>query len=178
MGRQVSLPPKSPAIALNTRGGWVRARRHCVGAEGRRFVDTLTCYEEFAERYDQWEEFETVTRAEQKVLLSLIEDAAATDVLDIGCGTGRYAKRFEDLRARVVGVDISRKMIQVAKTKTREVSYVVADGSQLVFKAAGGREEVVHRERELLKRELPSHGGATHPGNVAVQSAIGGKNLV
>ena len=100
-------------------------------AEESKIVDTLTCYEEFAEDYDQWDEFKTVTQAEEKILLSLIEDATAADVLDVGCGTGRYAKRFEDLGASVVGIDVSRKMIQVANTKTRKSSYIVADGSHL-----------------------------------------------
>ena len=100
------------------------------GGESR-IVDTLTCYEESAEDYDQWEEFKIVTQAEEKVLLSLVEDLEETDVLDIGCGTGRYAKRLEDLGVRVVGMDVSRKMIQVAKAKTRKSSYVVADGSHL-----------------------------------------------
>ena len=96
-----------------------------------RIVDALTCYEELAEDYDQWEEFRTATQAEEKVLLSLIGELETADILDVGCGTGRYAKRFEDLRAQVVGVDISRKMIRVAKTKTRAVSFIIADASHL-----------------------------------------------
>ena len=103
------------------------------GGESR-IVDTLTCYEEFAEDYDQWEEFKIVTQAEEKAVLSLVEDLEETDILDAGCGTGRYAKRFEDCGARVVGVDISRRMIQVAKTKTRTASYIVADASHLPLK--------------------------------------------
>jgi len=97
-------------------------------------VDTLTCYEEIAEDYDEWKEFEIVTQAEEKVLLSLIGDVEAEDILDVGCGTGRYAKRFEDLGARIVGIDVSIKMIHVAKSKTRMASYVVADASHLPFK--------------------------------------------
>ena len=65
------------------------------------------------------------------MLLSLIGELEAADVLDVDCGTGRYANRFEDLGAQVVGVDISRKMIRVAKTKTRAVSCIVADASHL-----------------------------------------------
>ncbi len=99
-----------------------------------KIVDTLMCYEEFAEDYDQWEEFKIVTQAEEKVLLSLIRDVEAKDILDVGCGTGRYTKRFEDLGARVVGIDFSRKMIRIAKAKTKMASYVVADASHLPFK--------------------------------------------
>jgi len=97
-------------------------------------VDTLTCYEEIAEDYDQWKEFKIVTQAEEKVLLSLMGDAGAQQILDVGCGTGRYAKRFEDLGAHIVGIDVSIKMIRIAKTKTKMTSYIVADASHLPFK--------------------------------------------
>jgi len=105
-----------------------------VRAEESKIVDAPTCYEEFAEDYDQWKEFQIVTQAEEKALLSLLGDLEETNILGAGCGTGRYAKRFEDCGARVVGVDISKKMIQVAKTKTRTVSYIVADASHLPLK--------------------------------------------
>jgi predicted TPR repeat methyltransferase len=81
----------------------------------RRIVDTLTCYQEIAEGYDQLGEFKIVARAEEKVLLSLVGDAKTHRILDVGCGTGRYAKLLEDLGAHRVGVDISEKMIHTAK---------------------------------------------------------------
>lgn len=99
-----------------------------------KIVDTLTCYEEFAEDYDRWEEFKTVTQAEERALLSLVGDMRGQDILDVGCGTGRYAKRFEDLQANVVGIDFSKKMIYRAKTKTKTTSYIVADALHLPFK--------------------------------------------
>ena len=96
-------------------------------------VDTLTCYQGIAEDYDQLKEFKIVAQAEEKVLLSLIGDVRAQVILDVGCGTGRYAKRFEDLGARIVGIDVSKRMIRIAKTKTRLASYIVADASHLPF---------------------------------------------
>jgi len=96
-------------------------------------VDTLTCYEEIAQEYDQWEELKKVSQAEEKVLLSLMSNVEVWEILDVGCGTGRYAKRFEDLGAHVVGIDISKKMIHIAKTKTKMALYVVADASHLPF---------------------------------------------
>jgi len=105
-----------------------------MGTKDNRFVNTLTCYEEFAEDYDAWEEIKTVTQTEEKVLSRLMDVVKAQDILDVGCGTGRYTKLFEDLGAHIVGMDLSRKMILIAKTKTKMTSYIVADASHLPFK--------------------------------------------
>ena len=97
----------------------------------RRIVDTLTCYQEIAEDYDQLEDFKIVAQAEEKALLSLIGDVKTQGILDVGCGTGRYTKALEDVGARMVGVDISEKMIHIAKTRTEIASYIVADALHL-----------------------------------------------
>jgi len=100
----------------------------------RRIVDTLTCYQEIAEDYDQLEEFKIVAQAEEEALLSSIGDVKTQGILDVGCGTGRYTRALEDVGARMVGVDICEKMIHIAKTKTEIGSYIVADALHLPFK--------------------------------------------
>jgi ubiquinone/menaquinone biosynthesis C-methylase UbiE len=99
-----------------------------------RIADTFTCYEEIAEDYDQLKESKIGAQAEQRVLLSLKGDVKTQAILDVGCGTGRYTKLLEDLGARMVGIDISKKMIHMAKTKTKLASYIVADASHLPFR--------------------------------------------
>jgi 2-polyprenyl-3-methyl-5-hydroxy-6-metoxy-1,4-benzoquinol methylase len=40
-------------------------------------------------------------------------------VLDVGCGSGRYAEAFAQLEVkRIVGIDLSETMIELAKTRT------------------------------------------------------------
>ncbi|MDB5258851.1 MAG: hypothetical protein JWO73_59 [Candidatus Taylorbacteria bacterium] len=60
------------------------------------------------------------------------------DILDLGCGDGRYAMHLKELGARSVeGIDISEKMIEIAfqnKEKTSGVDFHVADGRKLPFK--------------------------------------------
>lgn len=93
-------------------------------AEGK-IVNTLTCYEEIADGYDRWKPIKEVYQAEERVLLSLVSDVKQRKILDVGCGTGRYTKRFENLESSVVGIDISSKMIRQAKAKTKRASLVL-----------------------------------------------------
>lgn len=70
---------------------------------------------------------------------SIINGAAFNDsalVLELGCGTGEYTKEFEKENVTLIAMDISPKMAKVARTKTSQrVHYVVADASNLPFKA-------------------------------------------
>ena len=105
-----------------------------MGTMDSKIADTFTCYEEIAEDCDQLKEFKIVAQAEERVLLSLVGDVKTQAILDVGCGTGRYAKLLEDLGARMFGIDFSRKMIHIAKTITEIACYIVADASHLPFK--------------------------------------------
>ncbi len=53
-------------------------------------------------------------------VLELLGDAAGKDVLDAGCGTGRYALRLAQAGARVYGLDACEEMLAVARRKAAE----------------------------------------------------------
>ena len=58
---------------------------------------------------------------EKPAILSLLPDLKGKSVLDLGCGHGRHCLTYLTLGAkRVVGVDISEKMINVAKSNIKE----------------------------------------------------------
>ena len=59
-------------------------------------------------------------------------------LLDVGCGTGRFARRLSALGVDYTGVDASSAMISMAKRATPELAerFSIADGHQLPF--AGG----------------------------------------
>jgi ubiquinone/menaquinone biosynthesis C-methylase UbiE len=42
-------------------------------------------------------------------------------ILDVGCGTGELSVLFSEMGHRVTGIDISRKMLKVAKTKAEAI---------------------------------------------------------
>ena len=54
-------------------------------------------------------------------LLSMMPDLKGKRVLDLGCGYGEHCKLFVDRGAeRVVGIDISKKMLEIAKTENSD----------------------------------------------------------
>lgn len=61
-------------------------------------------------------------------LLSLLPDMRGKKVLDLGCGFGDHCKLFVEMGAeKVVGLDISQKMIEVAKIENSspKIDYVI-----------------------------------------------------
>ncbi|MFH8086635.1 MAG: class I SAM-dependent methyltransferase [Candidatus Aenigmatarchaeota archaeon] len=57
---------------------------------------------------------------EEKPLLKIIGNVSGKKVLDVGCGTGRIALKLLKKGAKVYGIDISEKMLEKAKNKTKK----------------------------------------------------------
>ena len=73
-------------------------------------------------------------RAMARVLVVLVDELHGKRVLEIGVGTGRYAVPLQKSGIRVVGVDISRKMVEIGLAKgLRDV--IFADAARLPFKS-------------------------------------------
>ena len=47
-------------------------------------------------------------------------DPNASSIIDIGCGTGLHDIEFAKLKYNVVGIDISKEMIEIAKNRTKD----------------------------------------------------------
>lgn len=63
-------------------------------------------------------------------------------VLDLGCGYGENCAEFKRLGAsRVVGIDISEKMLEVAKRENKKIEFIRADMSDI--SCVDGRFDVV-----------------------------------
>ncbi|MBS0169607.1 MAG: class I SAM-dependent methyltransferase [Nitrospira sp.] len=78
------------------------------------FLSTQSAYDEWAEEYD--DEDPTVL-LDQPFLLSMLQPFAGCWILDLGCGTGRYL-RLASQEAAVVGLDLSRGMLERARRQT------------------------------------------------------------
>ena len=81
---------------------------------------------------------------EKPALFSLCPDLSGKRVLDLGCGYGENCREFLNLGAsHVTGLDLSEKMLQIAKTEARskQISFVRMSMSDL--SALGGTFDVV-----------------------------------
>ena len=93
-----------------------------------------TDYDAIAEQYKRSKLTPWRTCIEQYTLLELLGDLCGKSVLDLACGEGYYSRIFKHLGAsRVVGLDLSTKMIELARASEAEASlgveYAVGDAT-------------------------------------------------
>lgn len=93
-------------------------------------------YDSVGSRYEQFKNTATLPIPERHTFLRLIGDLTGKSVLDLACGNGHYSRLLKAQGAeRVVGVDISPEMVQVARQKEQEqrrgVQYHVFDAAAL-----------------------------------------------
>ena len=92
-----------------------------------------------AEGYDLWANYYDKTASfldslEANVLNIMLKCVEGKKVLDLGCGTGRGIKQLYGLNAgEVYGVDVSEKMLEIAKKKFKTANLVLADSEKLPF---------------------------------------------
>lgn len=74
--------------------------------------------------------------AEEYTFLNLLGDVKGRTVLDLACGEGKFTRIIKQRGARhVIGVDISKKMIEFARSAENEnplgVEYIICDVTEL-----------------------------------------------
>ncbi len=72
---------------------------------------------------------------EMPAMLSVLGKIRGKTILDVGCGTGIYAKILKRGGAKVCGIDISPKMIDIAKKEVKGVDFQVGSAYNLPYKA-------------------------------------------
>ena len=86
-------------------------------------------FDSISEIYDSTRR--AATEAELKAVSSELSECRT--ILDVGVGTGRFAKPLSDLGFEIVGIDISRKMMSKARQKGVE-NLILADAHNIPFK--------------------------------------------
>jgi ubiquinone/menaquinone biosynthesis C-methylase UbiE len=93
-------------------------------------------YERWARTYD--ESPNPLLALEERHLTRVLPDLTGSNVLDLGCGTGRWLARLMARGASsVVGIDLSTAMLSVARRRAGVCEHLVrADSLRLPFRAS------------------------------------------
>jgi toxoflavin synthase len=99
-------------------------------------MPTPTDYDQIAEDYKRAKEHPWRLHVEQYTFLGLVGDVSGKSVLDLACGEGFYTRRLKQRgAARAVGVDLSQRMIDLAREEEARrplgVEYVTEDAIKL-----------------------------------------------
>lgn len=77
------------------------------------------------------------TRSADKYILSRIVDlldaSKGAKILDIACGTGNYTTGVQKNGYNMIGIDISEEMLNYAKEKSSEITWIESDVLELPF---------------------------------------------
>jgi len=91
--------------------------------------------------YDCWaasyDDQDPSTWLDEPFLLKHLHPFPGCRILDVGCGTGRYLRRLTASRYRIIGLDLSRKMLARAKHNLgsrTDICLVQASAATLPFK--------------------------------------------
>jgi len=91
---------------------------------------TKNNYDAFAESFSQTRDY--IPSQMGRLLVGRVKDG--DEVLDVGCGNGRYYPLLCKKGARYRGIDISSKLVGIAKQKFPQGDFAVADALFLPFK--------------------------------------------
>lgn len=108
----------------------------------------MSAYDEIAEWYDTWVGAHSMNDDPYyPAVESLMGDVDGLRVCDLACGQGRVSRHLADRGAHVVGVDLSAKLLEMARrheeTAPRGVDYLCADAATLDGLADGRFDGVV-----------------------------------
>ena len=83
-------------------------------------------YDETVEKDDSYQ---------QKVimpnLMRIVAPQKGVKILDVGCGTGVFARAFYEEGASVTGVDLGKELVEIAQEKSKEIEYFVVSADNL-----------------------------------------------
>ena len=96
---------------------------------------TGSAYDQIAEWYDAWVEGPIGDDAYVAAAEALMPDPAGQRVCDLACGQGRVARHLAGRGAQVVGIDLSAKLLAIARrheqATPRGIEYLEADVRKL-----------------------------------------------
>ena len=93
-------------------------------------------YDTIAKQYQQYQQLPKNLHIDVYTYFTLLGEFVGKSILDLGCGEGFYIRKFRhEGAARVVGVDISPKMIELAREEEARnpvgIAYFVGDVQEI-----------------------------------------------
>ncbi len=65
-------------------------------------------------------------------VIELMGEIKDKNILDYGCGDGKFSRKLNELKANVTGVDVLREMVDLAKkTGPKEINYIQIESAKL-----------------------------------------------
>lgn len=87
--------------------------------------------------YDNISQIYDVSRAANletvEILVKLIQASSDSLLLDLGCGTGNYTTALQQIAKNVIGIDLSKGMIEQARAKYPAIQFIHGDITSLPF---------------------------------------------
>lgn len=94
-------------------------------------------FDHFYAGYEEWFQTELgqlVDQIESQAIFSLLPELTGLSLLEIGCGTGHFSRKFEEKGAQVTGIDLSKQMLATAQKLTvHPQHYQLMDAHHLTF---------------------------------------------
>lgn len=138
-------------------------------------------YDALGPRYLEWTlSVDPVHRVTyQKLALDLVEPGSI--VVELGCGPGIPTGQIVAEHNRLVGVDVSRSQLALARTNIPSAHFVLADMSDIEFRpesvdAVLAFYSLIHVPREHHTRVLDSVNRWLRPGGVFAVNMVAGDN--
>ncbi|HLL60544.1 MAG TPA: class I SAM-dependent methyltransferase [Candidatus Nitrosocosmicus sp.] len=112
--------------------------------------DTIQWYDTHAKEYA-----DKITNVYNEDSINAFTHLLPSDpyVLDAGCGAGRHVKLLSQKGAKVIGIDISKGLLEEAKKRNPEIEFLYGDITQIpfddkTFDGVWSHASIVHLEKE------------------------------
>jgi len=81
-------------------------------------------YKDWSQDYDTDSKSNIAIITGEKIILPTLKPQKTDKILDIGCGTGRVTRLISKKAKKVIGIDFSNEMIEIAKEKSKDIKNI------------------------------------------------------